>query len=108
MRSVGSGVSGAVLAPTAAMTGLAALSVTGAVTGLSGVGMMSGLATAGGLIGGGAAAGPTVIAATPAILVRGLCTSRCAMTLPATRQNDRRAGMGDGPRPLSRRREGLG
>lgn len=53
--TVGAGVGGAI--------SYATLYAAGSVTGLSGPGIMSGLATVGGIVGGGAAAGVIVLAA---------------------------------------------
>lgn len=54
------------------LAGVAAVSATGAVAGLSAAGITSGLATIGGVVGGGMAAGSAIVIAGPAIAAAGL------------------------------------
>lgn len=69
---VATGTAVSIAAPGAAMGTIALLSSAGAVAGMSGPGIMTALSTAGGLVGGGAAAGPVVIAALPAVAASGV------------------------------------
>lgn len=94
VRGVGSlTAQGAVATTTVAATGGVIASV-GAVQGLSGAGIMSALASAGGTVGGGAAIGPAVIGAAPALVAVGITqiALRDDETLPEHERAARRDG----------------
>jgi hypothetical protein len=75
-------------------TTAAVVSAAGSVAGVSGAGVMSGLATAGSLVGGGAAAGPIVLALAPAAVAIGAVHVglRSDKTLPKKENLARRDG----------------
>jgi hypothetical protein len=94
VRGVGSlTAQGAVAATTATATG-GVIAAAGIVQGLSGAGVMSALGSAGSLVGGGAALGPAVIGAAPALVTVGLTqiALRDDDTLPEHERAARRDG----------------
>ena len=94
VRGVGSlTAEGAVAATTVAATG-GVVGVIGVVQGVSGAGVMSALGSAGGLVGGGAAIGPAMIGAAPALAVVGITqiALRDDETLPKHERSARRDG----------------
>ena len=94
VRGVGSlTAQGAVAATTVAATG-GVIATAGVVQGVSGAGVMSALASAGGLVGGGAAIGPAVIGAAPVLVTVGVAqiALRDDETLPDYERSARRDG----------------
>ena len=83
-----------VVTGTSAAATVPLVATAGAVAGVSGPGIMTGLASAGGLIGGGAAAGPTAIALIPTAASLGIVTRtlRDDETLTDGERASRRAG----------------
>ncbi|KAA1248291.1 lecithin retinol acyltransferase family protein [Mycobacterium simiae] len=94
VRMVGSLTTSGAAAATSLGTTVGVVSAVGSVAGVSGAGLMSGLATAGHLIGGGAAAGPLALALAPAALSVGAVQIglRGDKTLPKAENDARRDG----------------